>query len=123
MDNQNNFPFHFNSNACKTCNGKCCRGFGGYVWISMDELEQMADTRKMDMVSFSKQYVRQIQGRLSLQERVINGEHFCCFFDPIDCQCAVYLSRPGQCKTFPFWNQFKKDPQRLLVECPGVSLR
>ena len=58
MDNQNNFPYHFDSNTCKTCGGKCCRGFGGYVWISMEELEKMADTRKMDVALFSKQYVR-----------------------------------------------------------------
>ena len=83
----------------------------------------MASTKKLDVALFSKQYVRQVQGRLSLQERVINGEHFCCFFDSIDCQCTIYQSRPKQCRTFPFWNQFKEDPQELLDECPGVSLR
>jgi len=123
MDNQNNFPYHFNGNACKTCNGKCCRGFGGYVWISMEELEKIAGARKMDAAIFSRQYARQVQGRLSLQERVINGEHFCCFFDPIDCQCTIYESRPRQCRTFPFWDQFRKEPQKLFAECPGVSLR
>jgi Fe-S-cluster containining protein len=77
----------------------------------------------MDLALFSKQYVRQVQGRLSLQERVINGEHFCCFFDYIDCQCTIYQHRPKLCRTFPYWNQFKKDPQQLFAECPGVSLR
>ena len=123
MDNQNNFPYHFDSNACKACNGKCCRGFGGYVWISMEELEEMAGTRKMDVALFSKRYVRQAEGRMSLQECVINGEHFCCFFDFIDCKCTIYQSRPKQCRTFPFWNQFKKEPKELFVECPGVSLK
>ena len=111
------------SNTCKTCGGKCCRGFGGYVWVSMEELEKMAGTRNMGVALFSKQYVRQVQGRLSLQERVINGEHFCCFFDYIDCQCTIYQLRPKQCRTFPYWNQFKKDPQHLFAECPGVSLK
>ena len=83
----------------------------------------MAGTRKMDVALFSKQYVRHVQGRLSLKERVINGEHFCCFFDSIDCQCTIYQGRPKQCRTFPFWNQFKKELQELFVECPGVSLR
>jgi len=123
MDNQNNFPYHFNSNACKICGGRCCRGSEGYVWVSLEELEKMAGTKKLDVALFSKQYVRQVKGRLSLQERVINGEHFCCFFDPIDCQCTIYQSRPKQCRTFPFWNQFKKEPQELFDECPGVSLR
>ena len=89
----------------------------------MEELEKMADTRKMDVALFSKQYVRQVQGRLSLQERIINGEHLCCFFDLINCQCTIYKSRPRQCRMFPFWDHFKKDPQKLFDECPGVSLR
>ena len=89
----------------------------------MEELEKMAGTKNMDTVLFSKRYVRQVQGSLSLQERVINGEHFCCFFDPIDCLCTIYQSRPGQCRTFPFWDRFKEEPQALLVECPGASLR
>jgi len=89
----------------------------------MEELEKMAGARKMDVALFSKQYVRQVQGRLSLQERVINGEHFCCFFDLIDCLCTIYQSRPNQCRTFPFWNQFKKESRKLFVECPGVTLK
>ena len=122
MDNPNNFPYHFDNNTCDTCRGECCRGLRGYVWVSMEELEKMASTRKMDVTLFSMQYVRQAQGRLSLQERVINGEHFCCFFDLIACHCAIYQDRPKQCRTFPFWNQFKEDPQELFDECPGVSL-
>ena len=123
MDNQNNIPYQFNSTACKTCSGKCCRGKQGYIWISMEELEKMADTRKMDVSVFLKQYVRQVQGRLSLQERVINGEHFCCFFDPIESFCNVYQNRPKQCRSYPFWNLSKRDTQRILDECPGISLK
>ncbi|MCJ7715531.1 MAG: YkgJ family cysteine cluster protein [Anaerolineales bacterium] len=123
MENQNSFPINFDENACKTCGGNCCRGFTGYVWISREELENVAEARKMDLASFSKQYVRQVKDRLSLQERHINGEHFCCFFDPIECQCTIYQNRPDQCRTFPYWNQYKIDFQELLLECPGVSLR
>ena len=82
MDSQNSFPYTFNKNICKTCDGKCCRGFAGYVWISENELEKIAGTRKMEVASFSKQYVRKVQGRFALQERVINGEYFCCFLTP-----------------------------------------
>ena len=89
----------------------------------MEELEIMAGTKKMAVALFSKQFVRQVQGRLALQERHIDGEHFCCFFDFIDCQCTIYQSRPSQCRTFPFWNQFKEDPQKLFLECPGVTLK
>ncbi len=123
MEKQKDFPYQFSNNACKTCRGKCCRGIAGYVWVSREELEKMAGIKKMDPTEFSKQFVRQVQGRLSLQERVFNSEHFCCFFDPYDWQCTIYQSRPKQCKTFPFWNQFKNEPQKLILECPGVTFR
>ncbi len=87
----------------------------------MEELEKIADAKKMAAVVFAKQYVREAQGRLSLRERVVNGEHLCCFFDLIDCQCTIYESRPKHCRTFPFWNKFKNEPQELFLECPGVS--
>jgi hypothetical protein len=123
MDNQNTFPYHFDGNTCKTCGGKCCRGLGGYIWVSIEELEKIATARRMDVAAFSRQYVRRVQGGFSLQELLINGEHFCCFFDRIDCHCTIYTTRPKQCRTFPFWDQFKKDPQKLFAECPGVSLK
>ncbi len=121
MDTQNNFPYHFDSNACKKCGGKCCRGKQGYIWISVEELEKIAAAIKIDVSQFLKQYVRQVQGRLSLQERVINGEHFCCFFNPIDALCTIYQNRPEQCRSYPFWDKSGKDAQKLLDECPGVS--
>lgn len=116
------FPYYFNSNACASCGGQCCRGWGGYVWISVAELEHMAGAKRMAAAVFAKQYARQVNGRLSLQERVINGEHFCCFFDRITRRCTMYENRPEQCRTFPFWDSFKEGYQELLLECPGISL-
>jgi hypothetical protein len=83
----------------------------------------MAVARKMDLDSFAKHYVRRVQGRLSLRENVINGEHLCCFLDPVDSQCTIYAARPQQCRAFPFWGKFKTDTQALFLECPGVSLK
>ncbi|MCW5206039.1 YkgJ family cysteine cluster protein [Desulfobulbus sp. F5] len=117
---QDDFPFHFDSDACATCGGRCCRGAGGYVWVSWEELEEMAKVRGMNAGLFAKQYARRVHDRLSLQERIISGEHFCCFFDRIDCRCTIYESRPKQCRTFPFWERFKQDQQELFAECPGV---
>ena len=122
MDNKN-YPYTFNSEACKTCGGKCCRGSEGYVWASIEELESMAAAKKITLDSFAKQYLRRVQGRLSLRENVINGEHLCCFLDPVDGQCTVYEARPQQCRTFPFWDKFKTDTQALFLECPGVTLK
>lgn len=120
---QDAFPYLFDSNGCSSCRGRCCRGFGGYIWVSPKEIELMAHAKGMDIGSFSKQFVRQVKGRLSLQERLINGEHFCCFFDAVDCNCIIYSFRPNQCRSFPFWDQFKSDPKKLFQECPGVFMK
>jgi len=120
MMTQDIFPFHFDSTACAACGGRCCRGAGGYVWVSWEELEAMAAVRAMNAGLFAKQYARRVQGKLSLQERVINGEHLCCFFDRIACCCTIYENRPRQCRTFPFWARYQEDCQELLRECPGV---
>jgi hypothetical protein len=116
------FPFKFDSTACAACGGRCCRGTGGYVWVSWAELEAMAVARGMNAGLFAKEYARRVQGKLSLQERVINGEHFCCFFDRIACCCTIYDNRPEQCRTFPFWERYQEDCRELLRECPGISL-
>jgi uncharacterized protein len=123
MDNQKNFPFDFDSNACESCRGKCCRGSGGHVWVSKKELKRIADKKKMDIALFAKKYVRKVKGRLSLKENYINSEHLCCFFDHIDYKCTIYKNRPRQCRTFPFWDEFRKEFRDLLFECPGVILK
>ncbi|MCI5161663.1 MAG: YkgJ family cysteine cluster protein [Candidatus Electrothrix sp. AX5] len=118
----NDFPYFFKSDACTKCRGKCCRGRQGYVWLSMKELLGMAEARGMSPDAFARQYVRQIDGQLSLKELSINNEHLCCFFDPVDHCCTIYNHRPEQCRTFPFWEEFKEDTDNLLMTCPGTSL-
>jgi Fe-S-cluster containining protein len=36
--------------------------------------------------------------------------------------CKIYNSRPKQCRTFPFWEDFKNNTKELIKECPGVIL-
>lgn len=117
---ENGFSFQFDSSKCWTCRGACCRGLAGYIWLNMEEMAEIADMRSMAVQAFCKQYIRRANGKLSLREHVVNGEYFCCFFDPIDRRCNIYEKRPEQCRTFPFWNQFKNDPSKLEHECPGV---
>ena len=122
MNNIKNFPYDFDSDACKTCKGQCCRGQAGYIWVKADEIKAMTEIKQIDVNKFSRQFLRRVKGRLSLQERIINNEYFCCLFDPADCKCTVYGARPKQCRTYPFWKEYKKNPKHLANECPGVSL-
>lgn len=118
----NDFPFFFNSESCLTCRGKCCRGRQGYIWLTMEELKKIAHSRETPTEAFARQYVRQVNGKLSLKEYILNNEHFCCFLDPVDYRCTIYDYRPTQCRTFPFWEEFKDDTKNILLFCPGISL-
>jgi len=118
---EDNFPFSFNPQACDSCGGRCCRGESGHVWVSDAEVVQLAQLRNLSIASFSKQYLRSVNGRLSLQERFINQEYACCFLDTIGGSCNVYDTRPAQCRTFPYWDKYKVETQELFLLCPGVS--
>jgi Fe-S-cluster containining protein len=121
MLDQTDFPYSFNPDTCQTCGGKCCR-VGGYVWITVEELEIIADYLDMDPTTFSNEYVRGIYGKLSLKERDNPGDQSCVLFDSEKERCLIYPVRPVQCRTYPFWDQYKKWPQQVVKDCPGVQL-
>lgn len=83
----------------------------------------MAAASKMAPGGFAREYVRLVGGRLSLQERQGPGERVCVLFESSSGRCSVYQSRPRQCRTFPFWEQFRVNPQGALRECPGVTIK
>lgn len=88
------------------------------VWITQDEIQGMADQLKISTEDFCRQYVRQIDNRLALKERVDNYD--CIFLK--DKKCQLYKSRPTQCRTFPFWPENLKSPKHWNeVECEGIN--
>jgi len=122
MTDTSQFPFTFNQDACATCRGTCCR-WGGYVWLTEEEMMDIAQCKGMELGNFADTYVRAASGRLSLQDRLIDGEHICCMFDPYDNKCTIYGHRPSQCRTFPFWNGNREKYMELLEFCPGIILK
>ncbi len=81
----------------------------------------MAVWMKMDLEAFADEYIRASYGRMSLQERLREGEYHCCLFDPYTKRCLVYQARPEQCRTFPFWEKYRGNYRVLLEICPGVA--
>jgi len=122
MTDPDSFPFSFNQAACQACGGKCCR-VGGYVWITESELISLAKALGLELEAFADEYVRAAYGRLSLQERLWDGEYLCCLLDPATGSCLAYAARPEQCRTFPFWEKYRDRPVKLLEQCPGVILK
>ncbi len=103
--------------TCTRC-GNCCTGAPGYVWVSRDEIRQIAEFRGEDVRQFSSKFVRRVQNRYSLIEKP-GGD--CIFWDKHE-GCTVYAARPVQCRTWPFWPENVGSPEAwagVCQVCPG----
>jgi Fe-S-cluster containining protein len=117
------YMYQFNPNACSECGGGCCTGESGYIWLTVGEMEAMAERLTLSVEDFATMYVRKVGHRYSLVEKKLGEENFACiFFDEAKKRCSVYEVRPRQCRTFPFWEQFKRDIDEVVRECPGIVL-
>jgi Fe-S-cluster containining protein len=70
---------------------------------------------------FRSLYVWRRYGEPSLRER---ANYDCVFLRKNPCMCAVYESRPSQCREFPFWPDVLKSRSswnRFAVACPGMN--
>ena len=110
---------------CVSC-GRCCAGPGeGYVWVTIDDIEAIAEFLEMPVDPFRKRYVRRVLKRFSLVEEP--GSKDCCFLRYDDrglSKCAIYPVRPTQCRTWPFWPGNLGDREDWCMAgrgCPGIN--
>lgn len=121
MIRQNGYKFSFLPSACESCGGACCIGESGYIWINRPEIEAVAEYLQTPVEEFAQNYLIRAKNRYSLREVKVEGMGYACiFFDTQKRLCSIYSVRPKQCRTFPFWEQFKSDTKELTKECPGV---
>ena len=75
----------------------------------------------MSLKQFKKKYCQTTDGFIHLIERSeLNGN--CIFLR--DKKCSVYVSRPSQCRTWPFWNDNMNPKvwnEDISVNCPGIG--
>ena len=106
--------------SCTQC-GRCCGGAPGDVWISEEEITQLAQRLGLDDASFRRKYTRTVRRRgISLVEK---ANYDCIFFDKKR-GCTVYEDRPLQCRTWPFWRANLRSPEDWAEEsamCPGMD--
>ena len=106
--------------ACTGCGG-CCTGAPGYVWVSKEEIRVLAEAGGVTVEEFEASFVRREGNRKSLLEHA-NGD--CVFFDSAAHRCLIYVLRPRQCRTFPFWASIVRTPATWLETCsvcPGCE--
>ncbi len=114
------FDYAFDPKACENCEGNCCIGESGYIWVTPVEIKNIAHFLGMGEVAFREKHLRKIRYRYSLKERQIAESYECEFFDKQQRKCTIYEVRPSQCRTFPFWDYFKEHIQEVEKECPGI---
>jgi Fe-S-cluster containining protein len=106
--------------ACLGC-GRCCTGDPGYVWVTGEEIVELAEALAMSPTDFEEAFVRPVGKRKSLVE-MPNGD--CIFFDGQTRRCKLYSVRPNQCRTWPFWESNVRSPRTwegTCRMCPGTG--
>ena len=117
--------------TCQQC-GNCCTGGPGFVWISDDELDRLAQFLKLSRQQVVSRYCRRIGQRISLDERrTPQGLYDCIFLEEVKLRnghvkriCKVYDVRPLQCRTWPFWDGLLSSPQawnEASRRCHGIN--
>ena len=114
------YPYAFNNDACATCEGRCCTGESGYIYVTKAEIFAIAELLNMDVNEFGVKYLFKKGYKYSLKENKIDDSYECVFYDRESNGCKIYMARPNQCKTFPFWDYFKTHVDELKEECPGI---
>ena len=115
------YNFAFDSSACSSCPGNCCIGESGYIWISENEILNLAKYLKISQNEVREKYLYKASYKYSIKEIQLDENNFsCCFFNVEKKQCMIYEVRPMQCRTFPFWEYFKENIDEVVTECPGI---
>ena len=115
------FPYKFDEIRCSTCEGNCCIGESGYIWITKEEISKLALFQKISVEDVVVQSLRKVGYKYSINEIQLSKDNFVCkFFDLNKKQCSIYEVRPSQCRTFPFWDYYKEKVEEVKKECPAI---
>ena len=121
MIKKDGFNYCFDEQKCESCQGQCCTGESGYIWIDENEIKALAKYLNLSFDEVKFKYLEKFGVRYSIKESVYKNGYKCAFFDEKNLNCSIYEYRPKQCRTFPFWEYFKKNYNELVKECIGVK--
>ena len=114
------YPYSFDWSACATCQGRCCTGESGYIYVNKEEIENISKLLKLEIKDFVRDYLYKKGYKFSIKELKYNDSYECVFYDRESNGCGIYDARPLQCRTFPFWDYYKTRVDELKLECPGI---
>ena len=114
------FPYAFNQDACSSCEGRCCTGESGYIYVTVAEITKISELLNLSVNDFGVKYLFKKGYKYSIKEVQHEESYECVFYDRKSNGCKIYEARPSQCITFPFWDYFKTNVVELKEECPGI---
>ena len=119
------FQFSFYPEACNNCGGMCCQDERGdrkgVIWLEHSDIDKMLKFLNMELMVFIVKYglsLRPVNGVWRPVLLIKDGR--CPFL--LRGRCEIYPARPLQCRLFPFWDQYRQNPEQVLWECPGTKL-
>lgn len=114
------FSYAFDPSKCESCEGRCCTGESGYIFVTQEEILALSTLLNLETSVFVNEYLFKKGYKYSLKEVSYGSSFDCIFYDRANNGCSVYEARPTQCRTFPFWDYFKQRVDELKEECPGI---
>ena len=105
---------------CTEC-GKCCTGPTGFVWLSEEEIINLANYLSIPVDLFKRKYTKLREKRYALTT-IKDQDHACVFLN--NKKCSVYQVRPQQCRTYPWWKEnlnTKESWDEAAKSCEGIN--
>lgn len=111
-------PVHFECTQC----GRCCSGGGDYhVFLTEAEAERIRAVLQLSRGWFRRRYLRRLDsGELTV---TLRADGRCGLLDEQG-RCGVYVQRPTQCRTYPFWPETLRSRATWRAEaarCEGIG--
>ena len=113
----------FNPNACENCNGLCCNGSSGYIYVSKTDIKNISKFLNISTEDLIQKYLYKTSYRYSIKEIENDNNFTCLFYDDKNNNCSIYSVRPTQCRTYPFWDEIIENPYDEVFLCPGIILK
>ena len=114
------YNYAFDPRACESCQGRCCTGESGYIYVTKNEIFAIAELLELDVNEFASKYLFKKMYKYSIKEQKFGDSYECVFYNRESNGCNIYDARPSQCRTFPFWDYYKTRVDELKLECPGI---
>lgn len=114
------YNYAFDPRACESCQGRCCTGESGYIYVTKNEIFSIAELLELDVNEFASKYLFKKMYKYSIKEQKFGDSYECVFYNRESNGCNIYDARPLQCRTFPFWDYYKTRVDELKLECPGI---